>query len=185
MIRYILILVGVLFVYECKAELSGYQKYILSTAYEEGKSIGYPETVAGIIWHESGGGKKKCNLADPSFGVGHMKVGTARDIMKRDLGMEGFKDAEIVNILLNNDEFAILLTCLYVKRSIQLFKRTPGKYWSKAVLSYNCGVKGVLVNGLDNDPNEYVRKVNLAIKEVVRPFIKTKEEIDGKTDRYK
>lgn len=155
-------------------KLSKSQIKILSMAYTEGKRIGYPETIQAIIYLESSAGRYKQNLSDPSYGVGHMKVETAKHILKKHFNHSGFSDDEIPGMLKKYDRFAIYLTCLYFKSSINYFgKRYRTKVWSRSVLSYNCGVSGVHENGLSNDPNNYVKRINRIIKKVIRPLNKS------------
>ena len=170
MLKYVLILL----VFSSQAQaLTKSQVKILSMAYTEGKRIGYPETIQAIIFLESSAGENKQNLNDPSYGVGHMKVATFKNLLKRHFNHSGFSDDEIPGVLKKNDRFAIYLTCLYFKSSVNFFrKRYKTKVWSRSVLSYNCGVTGVHENGLSNDPNDYVRKINSIIKNVIRPLNK-------------
>ncbi len=101
------------------------QKEILTQAYEAGLKIGYPETMQAICYLESSAGKNKLNSSDPSYGVGHMKIKTAQEVVRKILKLKTnlFTDEKLIEHLMNDDLFAISLMTFYFNFLIGHYKK--------------------------------------------------------------
>jgi hypothetical protein len=150
------------------------QELILKIAETEGQKIGYPETIQAICLQETlagylgryGDKDKSKNLR--SYGVMQLTLGTAKYIMEKHFKFNFFgSDDEIIEALVKNDTFNILLGRVYFKYLLDKFE---GEHlqWSKAVLAYNVGPGNVRKYGLSFDPNNYLEMVKWRIKNQIR-----------------
>jgi hypothetical protein len=168
-----------------KPSLTKGQERILKLAYIEGSRIGYPETVQAIVWQETHAGNYKWNkygivgdsnghsLGEKSYGVGQVRLSTAKFVLKRYSYLGTFPDDEhLLVALLTDDHFNLSIVAHYFKMQVEAFEN-PGA-WGKSVLAYNVGPGNVKRRGTGFDPNRYIDKVWIHIRTIVRPFNKGK-----------
>lgn len=145
--------------------LSVNQKNIITLAYNTAKEDGLrqPEVLAGIIFQESKAGgaakfrtskhKKAC---DQTVGLGQIKTGTARSMLKRFPELKqkfGIPDSQITNALANNDKFNVAVASKYLVYLSTMYRGDA------LIASYNMGEGGV--KKLRNPSKlHYVRMVN-------------------------
>lgn len=127
---------------ECSKDFTTEQWNILITAYEMGKPHDLGLTTAAIIWQESfvGNYVVRMNTLDGngegSFGVGHMRLSTAMELLGITDKWQG--KAELAPYLIRDDAFAIKMTLLYLQK---MQKRVKGfrNLWR----AYNGGYGGI------------------------------------------
>lgn len=160
------------------------QARLLKIAYEEGKKIGYPETIQAILWQETKAGSYgkidgiiigDSKSSRKSYGVLQVQLRTAREVLKKypHLGTFG-TDAELLYRLLKDDRFNIRIGAHYFKNLIERFGENPSG-WNRAVLAYNVGPSNVLKCGLSFDPNAYLPSVKNHINLFLRPIVNGKK----------
>ncbi|MFA5583003.1 MAG: lytic transglycosylase domain-containing protein [Bacteriovoracaceae bacterium] len=185
--------ISVVFNYDAEAmeypsKLSSGQRELLTIAYEEGKAIGFPETIQSILWQETrakknvygsygviGDDKGKDGLTKPlgkkSYGAMQVRLDSAKEVLRRYPNLGKFKsDEELLVALLTNDRFNIRVGTYYFK--MQLEDSRIKKSWDKAVLSYNVGAGNVSKHGLSFDPNRYLLGICNHIKYFLKPLNK-------------
>lgn len=153
--------------------LTELQKDNLRLAYTVGAEYGWPETAQVIIMQESLAGKLT-RFGDSrqvpqkrSYGVAHMTLGTAKEVIKRHFGHDVYKnDDEIIIALVTNDKFAMHMMMWYFTYLVDKFNGS----WSKALLAYNVGPGNVRRHGYKYDPNKYLEKCKWRLDYQIRPF---------------
>ena len=157
-----------------KSTILPYDK-LMSVAYREGKKIGYPETIQGLLLRETNGGRHRGPIAadrnDQCYGVMQIKLDTAKFVLTQ-LWSQGKSDIpsdyQLREKIRNDDVLNIRIATSYFK---YLLSRFSGPVqWDKAVLSYNIGSYHLQDNGKAYDPNGYVRSVRTLINTDVRKY---------------
>ena len=157
------------------------QTKILKIAFEEGTSIGFPETIQAIALQESSAGVAKIgDLSLPvgkrSYGIMQIKVAAVRYVMKQYPEMKHYfgKDASVkISSILDEDIIVLLITNdranidFGTKFFHLLDKKTNN--WSEAVTAYNQGLSGL--KSINNPKNfQYTKNIISNIKSFIRPF---------------
>jgi hypothetical protein len=145
--------------------LSVNQKNIITLAYNTAKEDGLrqPEVLAGIIFQESKAGEaakfrtsKHKKACDQTVGLGQIKTGTARAVLKRFPELKkkfGIPDSQITNALAHNDKFNVAVASKYLVYLSTMYRGDA------LIASYNMGEGGV--KKLRNPSKlHYVRMVN-------------------------
>lgn len=129
---------------------------LLNIARIEGKRIGLPNTVQGMLLQESNaGGYGRIHDDGTTFGVMCIKISTARDVTK-----SKESDSTIRSNLINDDKYNLKVAVKYLEYLLNLFGGDVGK----AILAYNVGLGRVRLYGLRFDPNNYLYNVYAKIK---------------------
>ena len=105
---------------------------------------------------ESANGKYKIGRLDPSYGIGQLKLSTARDMAKMLNITLPKDDAQLKQLLIKNDKLNIQLSTAYFG---WLFHRLNDL--DLAIISYNLGIGNVISKLKKGDqlPVEYLNKV--------------------------
>lgn len=125
--------------------------------------INHPDAelvLRGILNVESSNGQFKIGKLDPSFGIGQMKVGTARGIAKKYHIQLPQRDDELIRRLLLDDKLAIQLSAAYLGYLWKMFNNLD-----LTVIAYNRG-EGWVIDKLRRGESihvEYLNKVTHAI----------------------
>lgn len=148
---------------------------LMTLAYEEGKKIGYPETIQGLLLHETNGGRDRgsanARRGNQAYGVMQVQLNTAKFVMSEIWGLPKSDlppDHQLRQKIHNDDVLNIKIAVSYFK---YLLSRYSGPaQWNKAVLSYNVGSYRLQKDGEAFDPNDFVDSVRTMIKTDVREF---------------
>ena len=148
---------------------------LMSVAYQEGKKIGSPETIQGLLLCETNGGRyrgvAKSAQNDPCYGVMQIKLDTAKFVMAKIWGLPKsgiLADHQLRQKMRDDDVFNIKIATSYFKYLLSLFSG-PAR-WEKAVLSYNFGPHHLQWDDKAYDPDSYVKSVRTLINTDVRKF---------------
>ena len=142
------------------------QDEILKFAYESGSEYNLGETLRAITFLET----KMANhgrVRDGGIarGITQIQIPTAKFILKRLMKIkQQFSDVEIKMLLTYNDKMCIILSKYYLVYLMDRFKNHESN-WSHGLLSYNVGPGGVSNTGLSFDPNNYVKRAKIFIKQ--------------------
>lgn len=129
--------------------LSDYQRSVLRTAYTIAQSDGIkkPEILSGIILQESNAGiaknfrsSKHKRACDQTVGLGQIKVGTARAILREypDLKQHyNVNDRNLYVALATNDKFNVAVASKYIKSLSETYKSDEA-----LIAAYNLGEGG-------------------------------------------
>lgn len=153
---------------------------LMTVAYEEGKKIGYPETIQGLLLHETNGGRDrgptnpKAKRGYRGYGVMQVQLNTAKFVMSEIWGLpksDLLPDHQLRQKISTDDVLNIKIAASYFQ---YLLSRYSGPaQWNKAVLSYNVGSYRLQKDGEAFDPNDYVDSVRTMIQTDVREFNST------------
>ncbi|MDR3630690.1 MAG: lytic transglycosylase domain-containing protein [Desulfocapsaceae bacterium] len=148
---------------------------LMSVAYQEGKKIGCPETIQGLLLRETNGGRSrgpaKAARNDQCYGVMQIKLDTAKFVLVKIWGLSKsdlLPDDQLRRKIRDDDVFNIKIATSYFKYLLSRFSG-PAR-WDKAVLSYNIGSYRLQDNGNAYDPNGYVKSVRTLINTDVQRF---------------
>lgn len=146
--------------------LANSQHQVLNVAYEQAKADGHkdPQLVQGVLLQESHAGglqsyKVAGNKGDEYYGLGQLKLGAARDVMKAFPELwEKYKfqtrtDDELKANLILNPRFNIEVTSKYLK----LLQKVYGFSGRDLINAYNRGPGGV--KSIDSSEFHYARGV--------------------------
>lgn len=110
------------------------QKKVLNISYALGKRHGLGFSLAAIAWRESSAGEYLMNLNDPSFGVYHILLKTA----KKRTGIKGLKSNKLAYALTTN----IRLSASFAIKELNFWKKTlkgSNRNWINVWSAYNGG----------------------------------------------
>jgi len=96
--------------------------------------------VRALVMSESGFGQWLENPLDPSYGIGHFLISTAKDWLFKIEGIK-YSDAQVKHILLTDTDRAAHLVCAYLND----LKKSTGSM-EGAVQAYKCGL-GLYLKG--------------------------------------
>jgi len=148
---------------------------LMSVAYEEGKKIGSPETIQGLLLRETNGGRyrgaAKAAQNDPCYGVMQIKLDTAKFVLAKIWGLpksDLLPDHQLRQKIRDDDAFNIKIATAYFKYLLSRFSG-PTR-WDKAVLSYNFGPYHLQLDDKAYDLGGYVKSVRTLINTDVQRF---------------
>lgn len=118
-------------------QLSFKQKEVIRTSFAHGKPFNLGYSLASIAWQESMGGRYLINIFDPSYGIYHIKINNALAFEKAK-NLSKFEKNIIASMLLKDHKYASAV-CLSILRFWMNYHKGS---WSKAISSYNGGMKG-------------------------------------------
>ena len=168
-LKTILLIVLLLIPNICFSEqfLTTNQKEIIKQSYKISKQFGLHDIIPSIIGIESSFGLFKHGDDNKSLGITQMQFKTAKWLLKKQ-NIE-MSDDNLKYLLTNDNEFCIIVSCLYLN---YLIKKMKGDK-RKAILSYNVGLTNVRKYGLKYDPNGYLKKFEKYKKIVEKVIYKT------------
>ena len=132
--------------------LTNSQKEIIKQSYKISKQFGLQDIIPPIVGLESSFGLFKHGDDNKSLGITQMQFKTAKWWLKKQNII--MSDDNLKYLLTNDNEFCIIVSCLYLN---YLIKKMKGDK-RKAILSYNVGLTNVRKYGLKYDPNGYLKK---------------------------
>lgn len=131
---------------------------LLSIAFQEGKRIGYPNTVRAMLLQESEAGDLgRIHDNNTTFGVMCIKMSTAQDVLKICNKCHTYKN--IRKQLETDDLFNIKVAVTYLEYLLKVFNGDI----DRAILAYNVGIGRIRKHGMKFDPNDYLKKVRSKI----------------------
>ena len=146
-----------------------------SEAYQEGKKIGYPETIQGLLLRETNGGRYRgaaqAAQNDPCYGVMQIKLDTAKFVLAKIWGLpksDLLPDHQLRRKIRDDDVFNIKIAASYFNYLLSRFSG-PAR-WDKAVLSYNFGPYHLQLDDKAYDLGGYVKSVRTLINTDVQRF---------------
>lgn len=155
--------------------LANSQHQVLNVAYEQAKADGHrdPQLVQGVLLQESHAGglaayKVAGNKGDEYYGLGQLKLGAARDVMKAypelwdKYKFQTHTDDELKANLILNPRFNIEVTSKYLK----LLQKLYGFTGRDLVNAYNRGPGGV--KSIDSADFHYAREMEAKLAAMKR-----------------
>ena len=157
-----------------KSTILPYRK-LMSVAYQEGKKIGSPETIQGLLLRETNGGRYRGTAEtahnNQCYGVMQIKLNIAKFVMAKIWGLSKsdlLPDHQLRQKIHNDDVLNIKIATAYFNYLLSRFSG-PAR-WDKAVASYNLGSYRLQNNGNVYDPYGYVKAIRQLINTEVRKF---------------
>lgn len=146
-----LLIILILFPNLCFA-LNQIQKDNIVKSYNISKQFGYQHIIPVLCGIESSFGMYKTGDDGKSLGITQIQISTASWLLKK--YKITMSEKNLKYLLLNDDEFCIILSCQYLQ---WLTKQLKGDK-QKIILAYNRGLTSVKNDGLKVDPNNYLTK---------------------------
>lgn len=131
------------------------QKHLLQIAENEGKLVGYPETIQAILLQETNAGKigsgafgiigdHSLGFGKKSYGVMQVRLATAKDVIRRNPDIaKAYTDEEIIIGLVTDPLFCIRIAALHFRWLTKRYVNGHRITWRQAVEAYNAGLGNI------------------------------------------